>query len=289
LLARRIVENYDGAPPSSRRRLSGRSGLTNCPDALKDKGSSHAFYLDDAAQVMFDEAGNERPLTAESYATIAKHFDRIARADAWAEKAEADMGFQSCLKGARAKHFTVRLARGAARPLQAPAAPGAARFAPTGPTRDVIPIANDGSPTYCQQAAMGLYEAVQYYNAMRLAYFVATGVSFGSGITLADGVLTYDALAPLAPVGAIAFELAAADLTNSLTMLGVWADFFTLGGCWTPGAQYGYYDVPVPDPTGGGGTTSTLSCTVEDVALEISYDDGGSWSTFWSGTAVVCE
>jgi hypothetical protein len=248
---------------------------------------SREFYLDDAALVLYDNAGNERALTASSYASMARDFDRIARADAQYERLETDVGFQSCLKQAKAKGFTVRLTRRGAATSSAPGSTSGVRFAPAGPTHDILDGTTDiSNPTYCQEAALGLYYATQDYWNARNAYFWAVGLSFASGGTIQDGSLTYDPNGPAALVGAAGVEYAAANYASALVTAGIWGTFFNLGSCGSPDAQYGYTDVTVAT---GGGTATTLTCIVEDVSIDVSYDNGASWVTYWSGSSTVCE
>lgn len=47
-----------------------------------------------------------------------------------------------------------------------------------------------------------------------------------------------------------------------------------------------------PEPGGGGGSSGgggDSSCHTEYIVIEISYDDGATWETYWAGYAQVCE
>jgi hypothetical protein len=43
------------------------------------------------------------------------------------------------------------------------------------------------------------------------------------------------------------------------------------------------------DDGGGGGLGGGGECHEEYVVIEVSYDDGITWSTLWEGNALVCE
>ena len=72
------------------------------------------------------------------------------------------------------------------------------------------------------------------------------------------------------------------------TELNILATLYDTYGCWNRYSS---------DPYGSGGVGSNpsgaldeaLSCHDEWMTLEISYDGGGTWSTFWSGYGRVCE
>jgi hypothetical protein len=62
------------------------------------------------------------------------------------------------------------------------------------------------------------------------------------------------------------------------------------GGPYDPYSEWG--DTCSDDPTlsgsGGEGGGGGADCHEEWVVIEISYDDGGTWETWWEGYATVC-
>jgi hypothetical protein len=208
------------------------------------------------------------------YAKLRHDFERVANADAFFGRVDADEGYQSCLKKGKARGLMVHLAKRepAATSIMLSPATGARRsLALTGPSDFIA-----GDPTYCQTAAMGLHDAAQIYWEARRAFYAATIISFFGGTAFDGSILTYDPLAPLSAWGAMTLELAAANLAWAESMAGIWGTFFNLGSCGSANATYGY------------GYDTTSGCVTDYATIETSYDGGLTWQTWWSGNVSSC-
>jgi hypothetical protein len=273
------------APGSALSRADGSTHALRRKDhafASKKPGGA-TLYLDDEGLVIHDGAGHEQVLDAKSYGVLRHAFERTARMDAVLASLESNAGFQSCLSKAMAHPHQIRLSK---------PKPGIASSAPTfSPNRASLSLAPTGArllvdvtdATYCQEVAMGLYEATKYYNEARENYFEALGLAVLSGAVISGGgggELIYDPTQAVSLVGGATLEYFAYTYAAATVYTGLWGTWFNLGGCGSPTATYGYYDTP-------DGTVTT--CTKEQITIEISYDGGLTWLTYWEGEANVCQ
>ena len=284
-------DNVTGPSPTATPQASSRAvatvsskGHRHKDHTLKDKQDGKlAFYLDEAAQVIHNDEGDERVLTAREYSNLRRDFERIASADAMYERLYADAGFKSCLAKAKRQGsgHTVRIGKPSTVASSIGFSPTRASLslAPTGPSLLVA----YSDPTFCQEVALGLYNATQEYWNARNAYTAAIALNFFSGVSIQGGVPVYDGTSAFSFAGGVTLEYFAYNYMNATLQAGIWGTWFNLGGCGSSTAQYGY----TWGGSGGSGGVS-LACHYENVFIEVSNDGGNTWSTWWSGSALVC-
>lgn len=252
------------------------------------KSKADAIYLDADSLLLHDGAGKEVRLTAEQFRKLRRDFAKVAGIDAMYDRLKSDGSYQSCLKKAKESGRMTRLVR-TDRPATSLGgfSPNALSMfrAPTGGPSRVIAV---DDPTFCQEVAMGLYNANAAYEQAKTDYFKALLAGALGGATINGTSFWYDPSQVFNVVGTLTIDWYGYAFGNATIEVGIWGTWFNLGHCGADGAQYGYHN---PPSSGGGGETGGLSagCVYQDVVIELSNDGGNTWYKYYSGSAIVCN
>lgn len=271
-----------------------QSGAARSDTPKAERKKDHAFrskddaiYLDADSLLLHDGAGRELRLTAEQFAKLRRDFAKVAGIDALYDRLKSDGSYQSCLKKAKDAGRMTRLVR-TDRPANSLGgfSPNALSMfrAPTDSPSRVIAV---DDPTFCQEVAMGLYNANAAYEQARKDYFAALRAGALGGVTINGDGFWYDPTQAFNPLGTLTIDWYAYSFSTATIEVGIWGTWFNLGRCGAEGAQYGYYN-----PTTGGGSSDgglAAGCVYQDIVIELSEDGGNTWYKYYSGSVIVCN
>ena len=115
-----------------------------------------------------------------------------------------------------------------------------------------------------------------WWNPAFLGYCEATDYHWPDGTMTSEFNIQY-----LAEYGDVVVKDPCETETDLSTVISdVGYDPYSPGGCGDPGSGGG--------GGGGGGTDIESRCTWESITIEISYDDGVTWTVWWAGWTLVC-
>jgi hypothetical protein len=97
-------------------------------------------------------------------------------------------------------------------------------------------------PTFCQGAAMGLYNATAAYKAALGAYKNQLQALALAGVVLSTDAISFDGKKIFSETGIALLDLAAYNVYTTWTQCNWMGYNMWAGGCLNPGAQYGYTD-----------------------------------------------
>jgi hypothetical protein len=256
--------------------------------------NGEVYTIDHARGTLTNGKGKSVHLSPEVREKMEVSFDHMNAMDAVLDRLHSDPGYAKHLANEKGnKHKLLRATKrspptgGVASnllgsPLSGQSPAGAAAKIP-GSSRTSSFLAGDG--VNCADIAMAIMELTPEYEAVRAEYEMQLALVLGDGMrTAPDALDLWDAV-----------ELAGdlAQMEALLTQLNILAVLYNSYGCWnsdwqvppTPPAP------PLPGSAGGGsggGGGGGLTCETDYLVIEVSYDGGLTWETWWEGAGQVC-
>lgn len=275
------------------------------------QGSSHTFYgkhstffIDDASSTLRDDKGHSRRLSPRALAKMQARFARIRTMDnvisrivndpnyiarlgttAISHQSNSSMRFQwSSRSVAQSATGAGIVAPPAAASIMAPGA----RFVPSA-SADMS--TSGGSGGGVSDGSYTCNDILDEINSLTPGYLGARDEYENDlnliGVDAASAIFDPENIDPTAWVN---YENAWARYQMLGTQLDILATMFNVNNCW----QTAVYNQPDPGLVDGPGTPDPSGldggsyCTDSHITIEISYDNGATWSVIWSGDVLVC-